>query len=55
MSYRVGDAVIYKGEVYYIIDGPIMGTEGGIFHISKVPPPIRVLEHELRPAPESKT
>jgi hypothetical protein len=51
MRYRVGDAVLYDGEVYYIIEGPIMGTQGSIYRISKVPPPITVLDHELRPVP----
>lgn len=51
MSYRRGDAVVYKGEIYYIVEGPVTGTEGAIYHISKAPPPIRVLEKEIRPAP----
>ena len=49
--YRRGQAVIYHGERYYIVGGPIMGTQGAIYELSKVPPPIQgVLEHEIQPA-----
>jgi hypothetical protein len=55
MGYRRGQAVIYEGERYYITRGPIMGTEGAIYEISKVPPPIQgVLESELQPARDEK-
>lgn len=47
--YQVGQPVLYRGRTYYIVDGPVMGTEGSIYQISEVPPPIRVLEHEIKP------
>ena len=47
--YQVGQAVIYNGQRYYVVQGPVMGTQGSIYHISEVPPPIRVLEAELKP------
>ena len=48
--YKRGQKVIYQGKTYYIVDGPMMGTEGSIYHISEVPPPTRVLEHEITAA-----
>lgn len=54
MNYRVGDAVIYDGELYYIADGPIMSTEGNKYRLSKVPPEILVNEQEIRKAPNDK-
>jgi len=51
MGYKIGDKVEYKGEIYYIVHGPVMGTQGSLYELSKVPPPVQgVWEHELRPA-----
>lgn len=50
MAYSRGDAVIYNGNTYYIVEGPIMGTQGAIYHISAVPPPVVVNERDLKPA-----
>ena len=46
---RVGDRVKFKGEYWFVVDGPVMGTEGSIYHLSKVAPPVRALGHELSP------
>jgi len=52
MRYHVGQAVIYQGKRYYIIAGPIMSTQGAIYEISPVPPPIAgIHESDLQPAP----
>ncbi len=52
MPFRVGDKVIYRREAYYIVEGPIMGTQGSIYAISKVPPPIYgINERDLEVAP----
>lgn len=49
--FRVGDKVTYQGEVYYVVEGPIMATVGPIFSISTAPPPIHgVRASELSPA-----
>ena len=49
--YRVGDEVIYHGQSYWIVSGPVMGTQGSLYSLSAVPPIIQgVWEHELSPA-----
>jgi hypothetical protein len=48
--FRRGQPVVYNGETYYIVEGPVISTDGPAYQISKVPPPIRVLEHEIKPA-----
>ena len=53
MGYRRGDPVIYKGKKYYVVGGPIMSTQGALYEISEVPPPIQgVAESDLQPAPK---
>jgi hypothetical protein len=48
--FKRGQPVLFKGKTYYIVDGPVISTEGHIYHISEVPPPIPALEQELKPA-----
>jgi len=35
---QVGDVVEYEGEEWYVVGGPVMGTRGPLFELSKVPP-----------------
>jgi len=51
IRYEVGQAVTYKDQRYYIVGGPSNTTRGRVYELSNVPPPIRALESELRPAP----
>jgi hypothetical protein len=59
MIYHVGDKVVYNGGVYYVVEGPTMGTQGSLYTISEAPPHglsysvvPGVWGHELSPAPQ---
>jgi hypothetical protein len=59
--YHVGDRVIYQERVYYVVDGPTMGTEGSLYTLCETPPHtptsgslevVGVWGHTLSPAPK---
>jgi hypothetical protein len=52
--FHIGDEVLYDGTRYWIINGPTMSTQGPIYDLSVVPPPIvGVRQDELRPVPRT--
>jgi len=47
--FRTGDSVRYRGQIYWIVRGPIITNEGSTFRISKIPPEYTVNERDLQP------
>jgi hypothetical protein len=48
-NFKIGDRVRHKGEEYFITCGPTIAALGMMYELSKVPPPIRVIESEIEP------